>query len=262
MTDKNEKVTEKNEIAEKKNTALASASIFEEDAGGGLENITAEDLTIPRLKILQALSPEVSKADGKYIEGAEAGDITNTVTGQVFPSTEGCIVIPVLYKRMFLEWQPRESGGGLISQHTDPDILSKTTKDKQGADVLENGNYIQTSATHYVLTVDGDSFQQVMIPMAGTQLKKSRTWNSLMASLKVKSGNGNVFTPPSYSHKYRLTTVPESNDRGSWYGWVIENLGVLGEGEMHLYDAAKQFASTVNFDNTSGFSTDPSEAPF
>ena len=128
--------------------------------------------------------------------------------------------------------------------------------------MLENGNYIQTSATHYVLTVDGDSFQQVMIPMAGTQLKKSRTWNSLMASLKVKSGNGNVFTPPSYSHKYRLTTVPESNDRGSWYGWVIENLGVLGEGEMHLYDAAKQFASTVNFDNTSGFSTDPSEAPF
>ena len=102
---------------------------------------------------------------------------------------------------MFLEWQPRENGGGLIQQHTDPQILSKTTKDKTGSDVLENGNYIQTSATHYVLTVSGDSYQQVMIPMAGTQLKKSRTWNSVMASLKVKSSEGRVFTPPSFSHK-------------------------------------------------------------
>ena len=41
MTEKNEKVTEekvteKKEVAEKKNTALTTASAFEEDAGGGL----------------------------------------------------------------------------------------------------------------------------------------------------------------------------------------------------------------------------------
>jgi hypothetical protein len=200
MTDKNEKVTEekvteKTEIAEKKTTALTTASAFEEDAGGGLENLTADDLTIPRLKILQALSPEVNKRDGKYIDGAAAGDIINTVTSELYTEETGCVVIPVTYKRMFLEWQPRENGGGLIQQHTDPQILSKTTKDKTGSDVLENGNYIQTSATHYVLTVSGDSYQQVMIPMAGTQLKKSRTWNSVMASLKVKSSEGRVFPP-------------------------------------------------------------------
>ena len=190
MTEKNEKVTEekvteKTEVAEKKTTALTTASAFEEDAGSGLENLTAEDLTIPRLKILQALSPEVNKRDGKYVDGAAAGDIINTVTNELFTEETGCVVIPVSYKRMFLEWQPRESGGGLIQQHLDPEILSKTTKDKTGADVLENGNYIQTSATHYALVVSGDSYQQVMIPMAGTQLKKSRTWNSVMASLKV-----------------------------------------------------------------------------
>ena len=195
MTDKNEKVTEekvteKTEIAEKKTTALTTASAFEEDAGGGLENLTADDLTIPRLKILQALSPEVNKRDGKYVDGAAAGDIINTVTSELYTEETGCVVIPVTYKRMFLEWQPRESGGGLIQQHTDPQILSQTTKDKTGADVLENGNYIQTSATHYVLTISGDSYQQVMIPMAGTQLKKSRTWNSVMASLKVKASEG------------------------------------------------------------------------
>ena len=138
MTEKNEKVTEekvteKKEVAEKKSTALTTASAFEEDAGGGLENLTAEDLTIPRLKILQALNPEVNKRDGKYVEGAAAGDILNTVTKELFTEDSGCVAIPVAYKRMFLEWTPRESGGGLVQQHLDPSILSQTTKDKTGA---------------------------------------------------------------------------------------------------------------------------------
>jgi hypothetical protein len=265
MTEKNEKmteekVTEKKEIAEKKTTALTTSSAFEEDAGSGLENLTAEDLTIPRLKILQALSPEVNKRDGKYVEGAAAGDIINTVTKSLYTEDDGCVVLPVAYKRMFLEWQPRESGGGLVKQHLDPNILSQTTKDKTGADMLENGNYIQTSATHYGLVVDGDSYQQVMIPMAGTQLKKSRTWNSVMASIKVQSSAGKVFTPPSYSHRYKLTTVAESNDRGTWFGWNIELAGVLTEEEMFLYEAAKQFAGSISFENS--FGSAESEAPF
>jgi len=261
VTEKKETVTEKKEIAEKKSTALATSSMFEEDAGSGLENITAEDLTIPRLKILQALSPEVNKRDGKYIEGAASGDITNTVTKDLYTEEAGCVVIPVAYKRMFLEWQPRDSGGGLINQHVDPNILGETTKDNLGQDVLPNGNYIQTSANHYCLVISDDSFQQVMIPMAGTQLKRSRTWNSVMASLKIKSASGSVFTPPSYSHKYKLSTAAESNDRGNWFGWNIELDSPLSTEEMYLYEAAKNFASTINFEKS--FSTsETTEAPF
>jgi hypothetical protein len=36
------------EISEKENTSIAVPSAFMEDANSGLENITAEDLTIPR----------------------------------------------------------------------------------------------------------------------------------------------------------------------------------------------------------------------
>lgn len=254
---KSENVTK---LVKKKSTAIATAAAFEEDAGSGLENLTAEDLTIPRLKILQALSPEVNKRDGKYIENAAAGDITNTVTRELYTEEAGCLVIPVAYKRLFLEWQPREIGGGLVKQHLDANILSQTTKDKTGSDMLENGNYIQTSATHYGLVVEGETYQQVMIPMSGTQLKKSRTWNSVMASIKLKSSSGKVFTPPVYSHKYKLTTVAESNDRGTWFGWNIELLGTLTEEEIFLYEAAKHFASTISFENS--FGSARSEAPF
>jgi len=259
MSEKKE--PEKN-ITEKKSTDVAIASAFEEDAGGGLENMTADDFTIPRLKILQALSPEVNKRDGKYIEGAASGDITNTVTKELYTQENPCFVLPVAYKRLFLEWGPRESGGGLVKQHMDASILSETTKDSSYADVLPNGNYIQTSATHYVLILEGDSFQQAMIPMAGTQLKRSRTWNSVMSSIKVKGSSGNVFTPPSYSHKYKLTTVPESNDRGTWFGWNVETVGAITESEMHLYEAAKFFANTVTADAPIAKETNTDEAPF
>ena len=172
------------------------------------------------------------------------------------------VVLPVSYKRLFLEWQPRESGGGLVAQHEDQAILSKTTKNQIGQDMLDNGNYIQTSANHFVLVLNSDgSFDQAMIPMAGTQLKKSRTWNSVMASLKMRS-NDKVFTPPSFSHKYSMKTVQESNDRGTWFGWNITNLGPLGQDEMFFYEAAKEFASTVgdiNLSNTSSESTTTSE---
>ena len=261
MTVANEKVTEK-KVTSKQDSLPAPISIFEEDASGGLENITPEDLTIPRLKILQALSPEVNKIDGKYVQGAAAGDIFNTVTSRFYSESEQCIVIPVAYKRMFLEWQPRESGGGLVNQHTDAAILSQASKNEKGAHILENGNYIQTSATHYCLVVEGDSFQQVMIPMAGTQLKKSRTWNSVMMGLKVKSSNGNVFTPPSYSHKYALSTVAETNDLGTWFGWSIEIVGTLEEGEMFLYDAAKYFANNISNEGGSLTGSATSEAAF
>ena len=71
-------------VEKKKNTNVALASMFEEDANTGLDNMGTEDMALPFLRILAQLSPEVNKRDSKYIEGAEAGMILNTVTKQVY----------------------------------------------------------------------------------------------------------------------------------------------------------------------------------
>jgi len=257
-------MTNKNEISDKKKTDIAVPSAFMEDAGSGLENIGAEDVTIPRLKILQAMSPEVNKHDGKYVKGATTGDIINTVNSTLYNEDNPLVVLPVAYKRLFLEWTPRESGGGLVAQHDDAEILSKTTKNEMYQDVLENGNYIQTSATHFVLVINKDGgYDTAMISMAGTQLKRSRTWNSMMASVKMKSGD-KVFTPPSFSQKYSLSCVQESNDRGTWFGWGINAMGQVTEDEMTYYEAAKTFAEQVGGINLSQTSanTETGDAPF
>ena len=232
------------EKSEKKNGSVPSVD-FAVDAGAGLENVTQEDLIIPRLKLVQALSPQVQKHDGAYIEGISVGDIFNTVSNEFWSGEKGITVVPVSYRRVFLEWGP-ERGGGLIATYDDPAILQQCTKNERYQDILPNGNQIQTTANHYVIHITDTGYNPVMLAMTGTQLKKSKRWNSMMASLKIKGADGRLFTPATFSHKYKLTAVPESNDSGSWFGWNVTNLGVLEDKEVDIYTSAKEFGSTVN----------------
>ena len=228
-----------NQVAEKKNSALATFDM-EADAQQGTQNISQEDLALPFLKILGQLSPEVNKRDGKYVEGAEPGKIIKTVTNQLYDTIH---VIPCHYKRQYIEWQDRgtSSGAPVAIHDADSDIVSQTTRGKDFKDRLANGNYLDNTASHFVLTL-GDTPSTALISMKSTQLKVSRKWNSLMMGLKLQGKNG-LFTPPTYSHIYNLSTVQMSNDKGTWFGWEVEKMGPVKD--KAIYDMAKSFAMSV-----------------
>ena len=228
-----------NQVATKKEGALAT-NLFEADANQGAQNISQEDLALPFLKILGQLSPEVNKRDGKYVEGAEPGKIINTVTNELYDSIN---VVPCHYKRQYIEWQDRgQSTGAPVAIHdADSDIISQTTRDKSYKDRLPNGNYLDNTANHFVLQL-GDTPQSALISMKSTQLKVSRKWNSMMMGLKMQGKNG-LFTPPTYSHIYKLKTVQMSNDKGTWFGWDVEKVGPVID--KAIYDMAKNFAISV-----------------
>ena len=160
-----------NQVATKKEGALATFDM-EADANKGAQNISQEDLALPFLKILGQLSPEVNKRDGKYVDGAEPGKIINTVTNQLYDSLE---VVPVFYKRQYIEWQDRgtSTGAPVAIHEADSDIISQTTRGKDYKDRLANGNYLENTASHFVLTV-GDNPSTALISMKSTQLKVSR----------------------------------------------------------------------------------------
>jgi hypothetical protein len=229
-----------NQVAEKKEGALA-ANLFEADANQGTQNISQEDLALPFLKILGQLSPEVNKRDGKYVEGAEPGKIINTVTNALYDTIN---VIPVFYKRQYIEWQDRGttgSGAPVAIHDANSDIVSQTTRGKDYKDRLPNGNYLDNTASHFVLTV-GDNPSTALISMKSTQLKVSRKWNSMMMGIKMQGKNG-LFTPPTYSHIYKLSTTQMSNDKGTWFGWDVSKVGPVENAD--LYGTAKTFAESV-----------------
>ena len=230
-----------------KSNAQLTANTLEQDAGKGLGKLTQEDLALPFLKILGQLSPEVNKRDGKFVKGSEPGMIFNSVSGELYDGTKGISVIPCLYKLEYIEWKDRgEGSGGPVAIHSSAsDIMSKTKMDANFKDRLPNGNYIEKTANHFVLLTQPTA-TTALISMKSTQLKISRKWNSMMASIKMKGKNG-MFTPASFSHTYQLRTVQQSNDKGTWFGWEVQKIGPLANGDT--YQQAKAFAENISKGN-------------
>ena len=232
-----------NQVAEKKSAGLPS-NVFEDDAAKGLGAIGQEDLALPFLKILGQLSPEVNKRDGKYVEGAEPGMIFNSVSGELYDGVKGINVIPCFYKLEYIEWKDRGEGLGapVAIYDSSSDIMSKTKPDANYKDRLPNGNYIEKTASHFVI-VSGDSPSTALISMKSTQLKISRKWNSMMSGIKMKGANG-MFTPASFSHIYKLKTTQMQNDKGTWFGWEVNKVGPVTD--KGLYDQARSFSESIS----------------
>jgi hypothetical protein len=211
-------------IAKREQTGALATNVFEADANQGAENIKQEDLALPFLKVLGQLSPEVNKQDAKHVEGAESGMILNTVTNILYDGKKGLDVLPVFYKRQYIEWQERGEGKGApVNIYNAGDDIPKTTRDKSNKDRLSNGNYLENTANHYIVIL-GNSPSTALVSMRATQLKTSKKWNSLMLGLKMQGKDG-LFTPPTYSHIYKLRTVQQSNDKGTWFGWDVSQVG-------------------------------------
>ena len=244
----------KNEVAElNQNTAVALASMYEEDAGSGFEEADKSAYAIPFLSILQAGSPQVKKSEGAYIKGAEEGFLFNSVTQDIVDGNDGVIVIPCYYMRRFIQWGARDAGGGYKGEHLPTDAIINQAKDVDGRLLLadasgafnpKTSDILTDTRNHYVLIVTADgSYTPALISLSSTQIKKSRQWMSKMDGIKLKRADGSMFTAPMFSHSYKLTTVPESNDKGSWFGWRIETNGPVTD--ANLYQAAKAFRDAV-----------------
>ena len=229
--------SEKQVTTKKEN--LPSASLFEADAQMGFENMKSDtNLAPPILKILQNGSAEAQKRNDKYVEGAEPGMFLNTVTKQLYDGDKGIQVIPCHYKLEYQEWAPYGTGSGrpeMIYPDTS-DILEKT-KNENGKDFLPNGNYILTVGQHFVIVL-GKENETALVPMSSTQGKVSRKWNSMMKSITLDGKNG-PYTPPSFSHIYKLSSVLNTGKGIQWYGFNVEKVGMLEDAKM--YERAKKF---------------------
>lgn len=228
--------------AGKNEVAVFDAAMFEADAGRGMENMGQEDLALPFLKVLSGNDPVLDEN-----EEARKGDIYNTVTGALFKGKAGIRVVPCAYQRRFIQWAPRGSGSGApVAIYEPSDERPKTERspdDNKDYVVGGDGDYIEETHQHFVVLINEDgSHETALIAMKSTQLKKSRKWNSMMASRSMVGANG-PFTPPRFSHIYNLKTVSEENSKGSWHGWEMSVEGPIEDAA--LYTRAKGFADSI-----------------
>ena len=131
-----------NQVTKKESSDVALASMFEQDQAGGMQGMSSDDFAMPFLRVLGQLSPEVNERDAKYVDGAKAGMIFNTVTKQTYDGEKGLNVIPCGYKREYVEWSDRGEGTSApVAIHpVSSGIIKEATRGADWKDRLPSGN--------------------------------------------------------------------------------------------------------------------------
>jgi len=241
------------EVAKKKesNVVAFDAAMLLQDAGAGQENMSREDMMIPRLSILQQMSPQVNKRDGAYVEGAEPGFILDNVGQRAIDGEAGITVVPISYRRAHIEW--KADRGGFAGDHgPDSSCLDNCTRGSRGEYLTPDGNEIVPTGEYFVFVVEGDSYAPALLSMSKSQLKKARQWNSMINRLMIDV-DGKRINPAMFWTAYQLTTVPEENDQGSWFGWSVKMLHDAASGGIianhprgkDIYLDAREFRNQV-----------------
>lgn len=217
--------------------ALASYEHLASDGAGAFE-ITKEDIAIPFLTILQALSPMCTQGDPDFDETARAGMLTNTVTKELML---GAVAVPVFYKRSFIEWVPRKQGGGFRGEFgMEREIEFNKLLDREtGKAKLQNGNDLVDTRSFYVLAgetrfvsdeasgevtgLDYSNLQPMVISMASTQIKQAKTWVNLVQTYVPLGAPKKQYD--AWAATYKLGATLQKNDKGSWFGWKIGRVG-------------------------------------
>ena len=153
------------------------------------------------------------------------------------------MVLPCGFAREYVEWSNLGTGTNapVNVYPATSDILSQTTRDNMNKDRLENGNYIETCANHflYVVNEGGQSSNGMLgdpalITLKSTAYKKSKKFNSLIRSVIPNNW-------PMFSGLFRVTTTKQKNDKGSWHSFDFSFERLLDQTEerdVDLFNAA------------------------
>jgi hypothetical protein len=220
------------EMVQQQASALAVIDL-EQYAGEGMQEVSVRDMSIPFLKILQDLSPEVKKSKNEYIEGAEVGMICNTVTNDLHQAVS---IVPCYFNFVVNEWRPNR--GGYVATHQDGTAgLEAAKKANPTHDFVDTANW-------YVLINGNAGWSWGVIAFTSTQLKYSRKMMTRLQSIKMQGKNGE-FTPPIFAHIINASTTLETKDNNEWFSWKLELSDKKTPDIEGLFQKAKEYCEQV-----------------
>lgn len=205
----------------------------------GSEAVEMSDVVIPRIELVQMLSPCLDPKKPEYIEGAAAGMLYNSVTRELYG--DYAQVVPVLFKKEWLVWKDRKQGGGFRGAHASPEDAARRIAEEPEKD-QEYFTSHETAQQLVLVIRDDGTTEEAVVSMARTKLKVSKQWNSLIRI------NGN----DRFSRVYKLFGVDDKNDKGEYKNFAVMNAGFPPEAVYQraekLYEAIQSGARKMVVD--------------
>ena len=186
----------------------------------GYENQGSDDTAIPFIVLLQANSPVVVE---QKVEGAQAGMFLNTVTQQLWSNKDPLYIVPALTRHEFVEYVPRDAGGGFVGRHEiDSDVVLQAKADAKKNGLAFGEYYVgenELTETFYIFGVACTlerAIGMAIVPFKSTGIKCYKHWMTQVRSHTVDTPNGKKI-PPLFAHLGKLTTDFRKNNDGSFF---------------------------------------------
>lgn len=265
-------MTKKNEVAKKEDNALVAVPDFMKgDAGLGTENLRSEDLEIPRLQVLQSLSPEVADGDEK------AGALYHTVLEKALADKNEELKVVVIYSDIrYMLWRPRHEGGGILARaekgadgmyHWNPagaEFQVKPHKNNPKSVTWKTANTVEESGLDKFGSSDPDDpnsqpaavkmWNYVVVlpdfpelgPMVLT-MQRGAAGTAKNFSSKLKS----IPDAPSFGLVFTMRSKLKNTGAGDFYDLDLERTGFVSDKEQYthykkLYDQFSEMGVKIH----------------
>lgn len=210
--------TKKTEVAAAATTALAFGqempAYMAQGGNRGSEEVKSSDIVLPRLEIVQALSP-IKETDDDAKEGYLFNSVTQEVIGDL------AYFVPVYFRTEYLVWKDQDQGGGFFGSFNSQKEAEE--RKAQAVSEGENPDHIEIVDTpvQYGLRITPDGLiEQIVISMAKTKAKVSRKWNAM---IQIAGGD-------RFSRVYKLSTFRDENKKGQkFFNYVVQPAGFTPE---------------------------------
>lgn len=196
---------------------MSPAELATATAGAGSSKVGHEELALPFIGLLQALSPQVNKRDDAYVESAEPGMFIETVSGAIWDGDEGLMIIPCHFSRHIIEWVKRKKGGGFVGVHS-----SDMAQAMANCQDLKNHDLVDTHQQAVLVRLPDGTWTEAIYPMKSTALTPSRRWNSNIRTMKCEI-DGETFPRlgdgplARWWSIWKITSAERSNDKGTFF---------------------------------------------
>jgi hypothetical protein len=203
-----------------------------------LGRVGVSDVEIPRLKLLQAQSPELTEFDN-----AKQGEFWHSLIDDRIGSNVR--ICPVYIDRRFVLWRPREAGGGILARaddgkHWTPANTDFTVKLKTGHEVKwrtartvtasrldRRGSYNPSdpnsppAATRmYSIVCSFPDRQDLPPAVVILQQAAVKSATKLIGKLKV-------LRAPSFGVIFEMASFKDKSPSGEFYNYAFEMVGPL-----------------------------------
>jgi hypothetical protein len=191
--------------------ALALPAFVDPTDRRGADNITGDDIRLPRLSLAQATSPEVTKGDPKKIDGLEAGDIFSNLLQTNYKEGPVEVVIVRREKPRAMEFWPRKGKPGYVEGKSgikERDVPLDDPRCSFGPD----GEAPAATVFHEYVAFDLATKEPFILSFKATSANAARAINTFLA---LRKG-------PAFATSFKLSSASKVFADGTAYLFNVQ----------------------------------------